>query len=78
MNWLIVPDLDVLAELNTHHTDRQIQAVQGAQGNWLVGADLLTDCGPGQTWETYGEWLASLTPTDEQPAPQTPEPDNAE
>lgn len=67
MNWLIVPDLDVLAELNTHHTDRQIQAVEGEQGNMLVGADLLTDCGPGQTWETYGEWLATLTPTDEQP-----------
>jgi len=67
MNWLIVPDLDVLAELNTHHTDRQIQAVEGEQGSMLVGADLLTDCGPGQTWETYGEWLATLTPTDEQP-----------
>ena len=78
MNWLIVPDLDVLAELNTQHTDRQIQAVVGENGSWLVGADLLTDCGPGQTWETYAEWLATLTPTDEQPAPQNNEPENAE
>lgn len=78
MNWLIVPDLDVLAELNTHHTDRQLQAVAGENGSWLVCADLLTDCGPGQTWETYGEWLNTLIPTDEQPATQNNESENAE
>jgi hypothetical protein len=37
---------------------------------WLVGADLLTDCGDGCYWQGYCEWLEAIQPTDEVPATQ--------
>jgi hypothetical protein len=60
--------LEALATINAVHTDRQIEAVRGERGGWLVGADLLADCGEGGYWLDYGEWLRSLPPTDELPA----------
>lgn len=68
MNWLDATNhLEALAALNAQHSDRQIQPVQGERGGWLVGADLLTDCGEGCYWHGYCEWLESLRPTDEVP-----------
>lgn len=69
MNWLEATNhLDTLAAINAKHTDRQIQPVKGERGGWLVGADLLTDCGEGCYWHDYCEWLETLQPTDEVPA----------
>lgn len=69
MKWLDATDhLDELAALNAAHTDRQIQPVRGERGGWLVGADLLADCGDGCYWHDYCEWLEGLRPTDEVPA----------
>jgi hypothetical protein len=65
--------LDELAILNTAHADRQIQPVAGTGGTFLVGADLLTDCGEGCYWHDYCEWLEKLTPTDAVPSPQDDE-----
>lgn len=72
MNFLNCTDnLDALATINAQHTDRQIQPVRGDRGGWLVGADLLADCGGWGYWHGYCEWLESLTPTDEVPAVET-------
>ena len=62
--------LDELAALNAAHADRQIQPVAGTGGTFIVGADLLTDCGEGCYWHGYCEWLEKLTPTDAVPLPQ--------
>jgi hypothetical protein len=35
-----------------------------ADGRFGLNADLLQDCGPGQTWDFYREFLGSL-PADE-------------
>jgi hypothetical protein len=43
--------------------------VAGTGGTFLVGADLLTDCGDGCYWHGYCEWLEKLTPTDAVPLP---------
>ena len=66
--WLLVDDLAALEALNAQHTDRQIQPVRGERGGWLIGADLLADCGDGCYWHGYCEWLGGLQPTDEVPA----------
>ena len=39
---------------------RQIIPSALADGRLALNADLLADCGPGQTWEHYGEFLAAL------------------
>ncbi len=39
---------------------RSIQCREDAQGRQIIPAELLTDCGPGQTWEDYAEVLQSL------------------
>lgn len=61
--------LETLAAINAAHEDRQIEAVRGDRGGWLVGADLLADCGEGGYWRDYGDWLRSLSATDEVPRP---------
>ncbi len=61
--------LEALAALNAAHADRKIEAVRGVRGGWLVGADLLADCGDGGYWHGYGDLLRSLAATDELPAP---------
>lgn len=69
MMWLAV-DAERLAELdrlNSLHEDRNIMPLPGERGGLLVGVYLLGDCGEGQYWEDYGEWLRSLPETDEVP-----------
>lgn len=61
--------LEELAAINAAHADRQIEAVRGERGGWLVGADLLGDCGAGGYWQDYGNLLRSLPATEELPAP---------
>lgn len=74
MNWLDASNsLESLAVVNDRHTDRHVQPVRGERGGWLVGADLLSDCGPGCYWHDYRQWLESLRPTDESPAAPQPE-----
>ena len=41
--------------------NRQLIPVALADGRFGLNADLLQDCGPGQTWEFYREFLASLS-----------------
>lgn len=76
MMWLaVVPsDLIALEALNAVHADRQLVPIAGERGGLLIGAYLLTDCGPGGYWEDYSGWLRSLQTTDEQPAPPPDQP----
>ena len=59
--------LETLAAINAAHSDRHIEAVCGDRGGWLVGADLLADCGQKCYWQDFGEWLRSLPTTDQVP-----------
>lgn len=50
---------------------RQLQPVPLTDGNFGLNADLLEDCGPGQTWSWYAEFLDDLARADA--TPQVPE-----
>lgn len=39
---------------------RALHPVGLADGRFALNADLLADCGPGQTWAHYGELLTGL------------------
>jgi hypothetical protein len=72
----------VLQSINDVHEDRKIMPVKSNNNNWIVQDDLLTDCtSEGTTWYDWKDWLASLSPTDDTPAPRpprkTPTPDPA-
>lgn len=41
--------------------NRQLIPVALADGRFGLNADLLQDCGPGQTWEFYRGFLGSLS-----------------
>jgi hypothetical protein len=50
-----------LVSLNaTGDPDRQLIANPLNTGDAALGADLLSDCAPGQTWEHYGDFLQTL------------------
>lgn len=66
--WLVAVDLETLEALNAQHDDRKISVVAGSAGGWLVHADILNEAGEGGYWQDYGDWLRSLTPTDDVPA----------
>jgi hypothetical protein len=63
MNILIVTEeqLDELGALNASgSSDRQLDAVELEDGRRALNGDLLNDCGPGQTWEHYHDFLQAL------------------
>jgi hypothetical protein len=39
---------------------RQLVPVPLGDGRFALNADLLSDCGPGQTWEYYGTFVGEL------------------
>lgn len=63
MNVLILDEdqLEELAELNgSGVTGRQLVPANLDDGRKFLDADLLEDCGPGQTWEHYATLLGDL------------------
>jgi len=65
----------ILQNINNSHTDRKIHAVKSNNNNWIVGDYLLTDCeNIENTWYDWKEWLLSLQPTDDIPAPKPSRP----
>jgi hypothetical protein len=63
MNALIVTtgQAAALAALNASgDPGRQLQPAAATDGRLALNPDLLADCGPGQTWEHYAAFLASL------------------
>jgi len=52
---------DELAALNASgSSDRRLETAALIDDRRFLNADLLTDCGEGQTWEHYGEFLGGL------------------
>jgi len=78
MGWLRLEDATTLDAINATQDGRQLYPVVGDRGGLLLCDDLLSDCGPCQTWQAYAALLQSMQPTDEQPirqvAPATPVP----
>lgn len=75
LDALIVPDPAhlLIDRLNESHADRKLYPVAATDGRNVLPADLLTDCGPGQTWADYAAVLTVLDrETVEMPTP-TPE-----
>lgn len=64
MKMLILDDREMgrLAKLNEGNAslNRTLTAVELRDETWGIGADLLGDCGTGQTWEAWGELLRGL------------------
>lgn len=76
MSWLSVTDQqrDAVAALNSTSNGVRVNVVRGTEGGWLANADALADAVPGGPLEQFAEWYASLTPTDDVPAPRPPRP----
>lgn len=50
-----------LAALNASgEAGRRLEAMPLGDGRGVLNADLLADCGPGQTWAHYGALLGGL------------------
>ena len=63
MNVLILApgQVTALQQLNAANpSPHQLQPAPLADGRPALNADLLHDCGPGQTWESYREFLETL------------------
>jgi hypothetical protein len=57
-----------LAALNaSSEPTLQLCAIPLTSGDAALTAALLTDCGPGQTWEHYGSFLQTLPVSDVNP-----------
>lgn len=70
--WLLVTQeqYQTLQSINSNHTDRKIIPRRSINNNWIVNNDLLSDCeNPGNTWYDWKDWLVSLSPTNDTPAP---------
>jgi len=66
---------EALQAINSSHADRRIIPRKSNNGNLIVYSDLLSDCeNPENTWYDWKEWLLSLQPTDDIPAPKPPRP----
>jgi hypothetical protein len=63
MKMLIVTGLEkteLVAVNYGGNPTKQIEPVALEDGRFALNADLLEDCGPGQTWEYYGAFLKAL------------------
>ncbi|NCA15291.1 MAG: hypothetical protein EBS89_14445 [Proteobacteria bacterium] len=76
MGWLSVTDQqrDAVSDLNSTSNGVRVNVVRGTEGGWLANADALADAVPGGPLEQFAAWYASLTPTDDVPAPRPPRP----
>jgi hypothetical protein len=59
---LIVAEEDeaALEDLNALNMERQLTPALLVDGRKALNADLLEDCGEGQTWERYEQFLGGL------------------
>jgi hypothetical protein len=62
LDALIVPTPAhlLISRINESHADRKLEPVAATDGRNVLSADLLTDCGPGQTWADYAAVLTVL------------------
>lgn len=67
MTYLVLDsqEMETLAALNASgDCCRQLSPTTLTDERKVLNADLLTDCGAGQTWEHYGAFLATLETDD--------------
>lgn len=76
MGWLSVTDEQRAAvqALNETSAGVRVNVVRGTQGGWLACDDALPYAVAGGALAHFAEWYASLTPTDDVPAPRPPRP----
>lgn len=66
MNYLkLTEEQKTQLEALEHPPHTVAEPVQAADGFWYLGADLLTDCEEGQTYDFCREFLKSLAQVDE-------------
>lgn len=76
MGWLAVTNeqRDAVLALNETSGDVRVNVVRGTQGGWLACDDAVPYAAPGEALEHFAEWYASLTPSEDVPAPPPPRP----
>ena len=76
MGWLSVTDEQRAAvqALNETSAGVRVNVVRGTQGGWLACDDALPYAVEGGALAHFAAWYASLTPTDDVPAPRPPRP----
>ncbi len=70
MLMLIIPPEMIAAAsaINAAHPFKKIKPITLTDGRLAVNADLLTDCGPGQTWEDWAALGGGLVPVEVDPS----------
>jgi len=48
-----------LLAANEQSPDRKLIPVELSDGTWVLNADILDDCGPGQTWDGFASEFGS-------------------
>lgn len=76
MGWFAVTNeqRDAVLALNETSGDVRVNVVKGTQGGWLACNDALPYAVGGESLAHFAAWYASLTPTDDVPAPRPPRP----
>lgn len=76
MGWLAVTDeqRDQILALNGTARGVRVYLVKGTQGGWLACDDALPHAVPGGSLEHFADWYASLSPSEDVPAPPPPRP----
>lgn len=76
MAWLSVSDEQRAAVLALNETSAgvRVNVIRGTQGGWLACDDAVPYAVEGGPLEQFAGWYASLTPTDDVPAPRPPRP----
>lgn len=62
MSWLACTQADVDAINALLPADTRVGPLTDANGDLFLGADLLTDCGEGQTYGAAGDLIGALQP----------------
>lgn len=76
MGWLAVTSTqrDVVLALNELSNGVRVSVVKGAGGGWLACDDALPEAVQGGALAHFAEWYASLSPSEDVPAPRPPRP----
>lgn len=76
MAWLSVSEEQRAAVLALNETAIRVRVnvVRGTQGGWLACDDALPEAVEDGALGHFAAWYASLTPTDDVPAPRPPRP----
>jgi hypothetical protein len=76
MAWLTVTDeqRDAVAALNATASGVRVNVTRGTEGGWLACDDAIPYAVEGGPLAHFAAWYASLTPSNDVPAPRPPRP----